>query len=747
MPTIIDRLVIELGLDNSKFRAGQRQTREEFGKTRQDIRKTAQDTEQAAGRTADALRRVTRELLALFAVFTGGRQLTQFATDLTHATAELGRFSANLAQSPQTIAAWGMAAERLGGSAQATAQSFERVGKSLYDLIRNGQMLPREFSQLQAMSGRFIRTNQGVDKFLLDTATALKEVAKVDKSQAYFLAQGLGIDASTANVMMQYGAGLGKYIDELRKLSPDDPAIKVAQQLQEDWYKLQQQVVKLASVVMTDLSPAIGRILTGMAEWVKNNEAWIRTNIVDGVKSLVEWVKSIDWNAVAATFDKWATAAQSLADSLGSVGTALQFIGGVVAGGWAAKKLFGGLTAGQAAGAEAAILGGGAGGGGGLLRFLGTLGGVAAIASLIRPAGEQVARHPKAMSVEDQKQMLGGWGDRIRSWFSPWTTSPTDQLRGGAGSTALRGGAGDDLLADGRPVGKGNPMPVTILGTGSSGGGGFWSDLWSGVKSAFSMAGGGGGVAGLGSSLGGSGGGGGGGGGSGSGSGGGGPVAVPDNIPMTELERNQLGLILKYESGGRNVMNYEGVNRGLDPRTPKGFTAQGYYQMLNSNWNRIAPKLGIKTKNAMASSLEDQTRVALHLLRHGGIGNWRNYNPALRRALDRGENAGEWGRRVPDLEMSSGGTPEDVGEAARAGRGGGIWGGAASSIGAALAASVRDSVRGGDTNNSSSEVNVNKVDVHTQATDAVGIAADLANALKKQARLALVAQSANYGLR
>lgn len=126
---------------------------------------------------------------------------------------------------------------------------------------------------------------------------------------------------------------------------------------------------------------------------------------------------------------------------------------------------------------------------------------------------------------------------------------------------------------------------------------------------------------------------------------GGSATGVPSSVPMTADERNKLGLILKYESGGRNVMNGTGAGQGLDPNTAKGATAQGYYQILNTNWRRLAPKLGINTTNAMSSSLEDQTKVALALMREnpnragGGIQNWSNYNPKLRAALARGEQA------------------------------------------------------------------------------------------------------------
>ncbi|WP_267428055.1 hypothetical protein [Methylobacterium sp. GC_Met_2] len=116
---------------------------------------------------------------------------------------------------------------------------------------------------------------------------------------------------------------------------------------------------------------------------------------------------------------------------------------------------------------------------------------------------------------------------------------------------------------------------------------------------------------------------------------------VPDNVPMTADERNTLGLIQKYESHGQNTMNYVGQRQGLSPLAAKGYTAQGYYQILNSNWRRLAPGLGIKAPNAMAGSLEEQTRVALALLRGSGgkPKDWAPFNPSLRAAIARGEQA------------------------------------------------------------------------------------------------------------
>jgi len=93
--------------------------------------------------------------------------------------------------------------------------------------------------------------------------------------------------------------------------------------------------------------------------------------------------------------------------------------------------------------------------------------------------------------------------------------------------------------------------------------------------------------------------------------------------------QNYLDLISLYESNNRNVVNYK-----FGPR----YTAQGYYQITNTNWNSYAPLVGIDTSvypNAMSAPQDMQAKVAAYLLTQtpGGISNWANYNPQLAAAL------------------------------------------------------------------------------------------------------------------
>lgn len=120
-----------------------------------------------------------------------------------------------------------------------------------------------------------------------------------------------------------------------------------------------------------------------------------------------------------------------------------------------------------------------------------------------------------------------------------------------------------------------------------------------------------------------------------------GPYGTPTSIVprvegMTDDDHNFLGMVPYYESGNQNIRNYAYND---DPRKGQVRTAQGYFQITNTNWNRYAPRLGIKAPNAMAASLEDQTRVALALLKDSGEQNWTVYNPRLAYARQTGMRA------------------------------------------------------------------------------------------------------------
>lgn len=465
MPTVVDSLIISLDLDPKNFNKGQKEAAQAFLKTKEQAVASGKTIEDASKKAADSISRIAKEALSLYAVFLGARGIKEFTADLTQADAALGRFSRNLNESPQTVAAWGMAAERMGGSAEATAGSFERIGKSLYDLHRNGAMLPKEFSQLQALTGKNIDTNHGVERFLRDTSAALKAMNAIDPSQAHFLAQGIGIDDATANVMIKYGSAIGGYIDQIKKLSPSDDAIKAAQELQNNWNILQQTAVSLANTVLGTLGPTLSDLLKQMTDWVTKNQDWINSGIVEHVRDFANFIKSIDWNAVGQGLKDFGNDANAVVNALGGIATATEVLFALWAGSKALAFASGMRTLLGGGGSAAASAAGAAGAGSGMLGMLGRIFGVGAAAYMLTDASP-------APDMKTMKYAPSGWNSSKNAQpdYNSLTRDP---------------GAHGELLNEGSPVSKGNPLPVTMTGTPTQSGG-FWSSIGSAISSAVS---------------------------------------------------------------------------------------------------------------------------------------------------------------------------------------------------------------------------------------------------------------------
>ncbi|MCJ2052357.1 hypothetical protein, partial [Methylobacterium sp. J-070] len=75
MPTVIDALTVSLGLDPSAFVRGEKQAMTSFAKTRESAVKEGKGIEKSLDSAGDAVERLARNALKLFAIFTAGREI------------------------------------------------------------------------------------------------------------------------------------------------------------------------------------------------------------------------------------------------------------------------------------------------------------------------------------------------------------------------------------------------------------------------------------------------------------------------------------------------------------------------------------------------------------------------------------------------------------------------------------------------------------------------------------------------
>ncbi|WP_027162332.1 phage tail tip lysozyme [Mesorhizobium sp. WSM1293] len=709
MPTVIDSLIVTLGLDPKDFEKGQKKQAEAWLKTRDEFRKGGKEIEDSSKKAAETVNLITRRVLELFAVITGSQALSDFVRKITNADASLGRFASSLGESPQRIAAWENAAERFGGSADATASTLERVNKQLYNLNKNGEALPREFSQLQAWTGMRIDPNHGLDRYLSDVAAALQRLHQIDAGAAHNVAQALGLDPATEQLMYKMGAGIDVYLDKLQKsLSPSNAAIDSAQKLQASWNELLQNIIALANAIYDKLGPVLVDAANKMSAWIDKNRDWIQTGIVDAVKKFIDFLEKIDWNAVGAGMQTFANGAKDVVDGLGGVIRATEILFGL----WAGAKFLsvlgnirtlGGALLGGGGGGAAAAAGEGAAGAG----LMGLMGKLSPFLAMLTLSGDTPQGKGNGVYYTDRDI------DTISQMKHYDRSGPQSRFHNGRGA---------ETTVDGKPVSRGNPLPVTISDQKTDGGG-FWSNLVSGIGSMLSAgarnafgtpaAGGAGGDA------------------------VGGPQSASRGTKGWWTPERQSQAYQTLTAGGLSdagarglVSRWMNVEAGGGPGTVNSIGATGMAQWLGPRRARLMAFAKARGKNW--NDFDTQLQFSLSEL--------NGPESAAGRALRNARTDAQGAAGASMYERAEGynswnGMDNFTGKTYR-----GMKGINTGAKGAAL--SNISSTHNATTSTSSVEAHIGKVEVHSQATDANGIASDINDALSRR----LFTAQANNGL-
>lgn len=151
--TIIDALVVTLGLDSTQFKKGQEDTKEGLDKTRKESEKTAKDMEAAGKRAASFFGSIRTELLALVGVTLSAQGIKSFITSMTSNLQELGISSRSLDMSAKSLDGWQRAAEAAGSSAEKITGTLGNFQNVLTQIRTGGGQDNPLFSALSSFAG------------------------------------------------------------------------------------------------------------------------------------------------------------------------------------------------------------------------------------------------------------------------------------------------------------------------------------------------------------------------------------------------------------------------------------------------------------------------------------------------------------------------------------------------------------------------------------------------------------------
>lgn len=273
MPTVVDSLIVTLGLDPSEFEKGQKAAAAAFLKTRDAAVKSGDDIEKSSKRAADGFDRVTKSALGLFAILVGTSSVAEFVTGITQADAAVGRLSSNVGLSARNLQAWQAAFQRVGGTAEGASATASTANGQLMNARINGGALPQTIARLFASAG--MGTTAGRDiasgdtqQYMLDLAQAYRVTAQKQgtSTAAYLLQQG-GFDPSFGNLALQHGGvGMQPYLNAMPTVS--DATIAQMQETQGKFAAIQQELV-------TDGADLVGKVERGLSPLIDELEGQV----------------------------------------------------------------------------------------------------------------------------------------------------------------------------------------------------------------------------------------------------------------------------------------------------------------------------------------------------------------------------------------------------------------------------------------------------------------------------------------
>lgn len=337
MPTVIDSLVVTLGLDPSGFKKGQAEVKKGLTDTRTNADQTAKDMEAAGKRAASFFGSIRTELLALVGVTLSAQGIKTFITSMTSDLMRLGIESRALDISAKALDGWERAATAAGSSAEKMAGTLGSFQKTLTNIRTGGGQDDPLFGALASFAGatgaNFDYQNDNAEKIMRKIAS---NWGKLSKDAQRRFGGMFGFDNAT-----QQGLSNGSLVqdaDRFAKISKaTDEATKKALEFNRRLEEMKQNFAAASQVLYEAMIPYIEKLIPlieKFGNWISSHGPEIEKFFSDSAEEISKVVDAVGGleNALgillAFMVGKWA---------LGMVG-AISSVGGAL-GGLAAKLL------------------------------------------------------------------------------------------------------------------------------------------------------------------------------------------------------------------------------------------------------------------------------------------------------------------------------------------------------------------------------------------------------------------------
>lgn len=262
MPTVIDSLVLELGLDASKFTSVQKVAVNNLKQFEAQALRSGGRVESAVKTMFQAFSRAKVEILAFSAALLGAVGLKDLLVSVTSANAAADRLSSVLGVNVEELNKWQNMAKIAGGSAEGMSSTIASLVRDFAAFHTLGQQPEWNFWAKLDLS-KFVDAKgdlKDVTGFLLAIAGAMEKMSPGDRmlfAQAFHIpTENMALFVKGKNTiqdMLKDQERLGVITKEMADNSRD---------LAENWQKTSVAAQFLANVVLNDMSKDMVKILT-----------------------------------------------------------------------------------------------------------------------------------------------------------------------------------------------------------------------------------------------------------------------------------------------------------------------------------------------------------------------------------------------------------------------------------------------------------------------------------------------------
>lgn len=310
MPTVIESLVIELGLDPKKFTQGQKDALENFKRGQDQAITFGKNIEREGQRVGDVFAKLKSEALGLVTVFLGGRGIKEFVGYVTSLDAATGRAAYTLNMGAKELSVWEGASAQVGGKVGGITAAMQGLSGSMNQFMLTGQ---GPFLAVMNHLGisLFDQNNKlkTASQMFLEIADAVHKLNASDPARAAATLSLIpGANQDSINLMIKGRSAIeGLLVASREAGSTTAESAAAAADYEKKLALLDRSATNLGRTLLTIVAPAMTRML----------EIWQKTITNDGPSSLFK----ISPTSGLAAFLRWykgdgkKTLREELADS------------------------------------------------------------------------------------------------------------------------------------------------------------------------------------------------------------------------------------------------------------------------------------------------------------------------------------------------------------------------------------------------------------------------------------------------